>query len=341
MLRVRTRLFPITALIGLIGLIGTIACFDGEGLRGAPCIDDADCGPKLACLGPQGASVCGGSGPDTVTSGRWPDSASIFCTDGSTDLSACPAPGELGHGQDGNYQIAVPSYAENDGIIRDSVTLLDWESGSSNAEYTQGDALARCDDIQLEGRDWRLPSRLELASLLNFGRVLPFSGLYAGAHWTSSTTANADEAWVIGFIDWTTVVQSSSDQAFVICVTGEPLISSFTMTELTLRDGLTGLEWQRARPDSALAWTEALDACEGLDFAEHADWRLPSAKELLTLVRDDQQLVAGFDGDGDLFWSASPDWPPTNAVTVAFPSGTTGSDDAQFPNHLRCVRGPD
>jgi hypothetical protein len=297
-------------------LLLTPACFDGEGLRGAPCLDDTDCGPKLACLGPQAAAVCGEPSSGTVTGGRWPDSPTVYCSDGEVELSSCPEPGNAGYGQDGNYQIAVPTYELSDGVVHDSVTQLDWESESTYDVYSQS------------------------AALLNFGLELPFPDLSSGIHWTSSGGANSDEAWVIDFLSWTAFVYDSSSTASVLCVTGDPLVSSFTTNSDTVRDGLTGLEWQRQQYYEPLPWMEALSHCEGLELAGQTDWRLPSAKELLTLIRDDQQLVAGIDGEGDVFWSSSPSWPPTTGLAVAFPDSTTTSENFEYPNHLRCVRGP-
>ena len=124
-------------------------------------------------------------------------------------------------------------------------------------------------------------------------------------------------------------------------MTGEPLVSQFSTTDETVRDGLSGLEWLRQPHDSTLPWTEALGHCEGLDAAGHSDWRLPSAKELISLTRDDRQPVAGIaDDEGDVFWTSSPDWPPERAVTLRLPDANTGADVTSTPNHVRCVRGP-
>lgn len=67
----------------------------------------------------------------------------------------------------------------------------------------------------------------------------------------------------------------------------------------TIADRATGLTWTKAdsgdssfRPrlsatlsrDGRLDWREALAFCSGLDLAGHRDWRLPSAKELHSIV---------------------------------------------------------
>ncbi len=57
----------------------------------------------------------------------------------------------------------------------------------------------------------------------------------------------------------------------------------------TIQDNLTGLEWVKA-PHSlsgnsgATTWNGAIDRCNNLVYAGHSDWRLPSIKELESLV---------------------------------------------------------
>lgn len=61
----------------------------------------------------------------------------------------------------------------------------------------------------------------------------------------------------------------------------------------TITDNATGLTWLGADSgsfdagpfsDGSLNWEEALSWCESLDFAGRADWRLPNAKELQSIV---------------------------------------------------------
>ena len=61
----------------------------------------------------------------------------------------------------------------------------------------------------------------------------------------------------------------------------------------TITDRATGLTWMKQdsghleagpRGDGRMTWEEALAWAEGLEHAGHADWRLPNAKELQSLV---------------------------------------------------------
>lgn len=53
----------------------------------------------------------------------------------------------------------------------------------------------------------------------------------------------------------------------------------------TVTDNTTGLMWIQ-QPDSSgfVSWDQAFDFCDSLSLADHTDWRMPSIKELLSLI---------------------------------------------------------
>jgi hypothetical protein len=51
-----------------------------------------------------------------------------------------------------------------------------------------------------------------------------------------------------------------------------------------VRDNVTGLEWQKATAPGTYTWQQAIDYCNNLSLGGHSDWRLPTIKELTTLV---------------------------------------------------------
>jgi len=81
----------------------------------------------------------------------------------------------------------------------------------------------------------------------------------------------------------------------------------------TVLDNLTALVWIKDAQHikGTMAWADALAACNDLDFAGHNDWRLPNARELLSLVdyeAHDPALPQGhpFDNVQYLFyWSST------------------------------------
>ena len=59
-----------------------------------------------------------------------------------------------------------------------------------------------------------------------------------------------------------------------------------------MTDTLSDLMWQWAGQGNC-DWQEMLAYCEGLDFAGHADWRVPDIKELETIVGAEAYLSIG------------------------------------------------
>jgi hypothetical protein len=53
----------------------------------------------------------------------------------------------------------------------------------------------------------------------------------------------------------------------------------------TVLDRTTGLVWSRENvPGGTMNWKAAAEACGKLNLGGHSDWRLPTIRELLTLV---------------------------------------------------------
>ena len=52
----------------------------------------------------------------------------------------------------------------------------------------------------------------------------------------------------------------------------------------TVTDTSTGLTWQQDTPEDVVNWKQALAYCESLSLGGDSDWRLPTIKELRSLV---------------------------------------------------------
>jgi hypothetical protein len=60
------------------------------------------------------------------------------------------------------------------GVVPDNVTKLEWQQHIDDTARTWAEATAYCDALEMAGADdWRLPSRIELISLVDFSRVNP------------------------------------------------------------------------------------------------------------------------------------------------------------------------
>jgi hypothetical protein len=85
----------------------------------------------------------------------------------------CPNPGEHGYGQDGQKTVNAARYelALNNLAVRDLVTGLVWQRGDSGEVNNIDDY---CDALVIEGlTDWRVPTRIELISLVDYGAKDP------------------------------------------------------------------------------------------------------------------------------------------------------------------------
>jgi hypothetical protein len=124
---------------------------------------------------------------------------------------------------------------------------------------------------------------------------------------------------------------------------GEPPATQFEWDEEVVTDAATGLGWQRGHLEAA-TWLDSLAGCEALVLGGHDDWRLPTLKELQTLV-DERRLqpstdvVAFPDTPSEWFWSSTPsELPPDEAWATSFTDGYA-SIPAFAEQHLgRCVR---
>ena len=339
---------------GESGMAGAGANAGATGGQGGAGSGGAGAGGAGAA-GAAGSPGSGGQGGDIVviSGGSWPDAYTAACwTDAGA--GACPRAGDDYYGQDGTYRISVPSYALSQDSLTDSVTGLVWQQSPETTERTQAEAAAYCSDLSLAGYDdWRLPSRLELVSLLDVGRTpaLPpdVPSRPIGAHWSSTPAATTPGSYfIVNNLYGLWSVAQSSINAATRCVRGAVLDGSLQAGADTVTDSMTGLEWQRSALDAtAVTWKEALDYCESLSFASRSDWRLPSIKELSTLVDESDDTPPAIDesalgsNPAAYYWSSTP----------AFSSGTTGlaatlqtdlgvspQRDMTMPAAARCVR---
>jgi len=110
----------------------------------------------------------------------------------------------------------------------------------------------------------------------------------------------------------------------------------------TVTDVDTGLTWQQAHVKKD--WEAAITYCEGLNYANHQDWRLPNISELQKII-DITTSNLTIDPIAFPGTKASPYWSATtydsnykNAMVVDFSNGRFYSDEKIFSNYVRCVR---
>lgn len=113
--------------------------------------------------------------------------------------------------------------APGDGTVYDRSTKLLWQQ-AENARMVWQAAADRCEDLTLAGRsDWRLPTKEELATLVDRNRTDPaadtrfFPKTKSTAYWTGSR--EKDRIWGIGFSDGEEFIFGGTELAlYVRCV---------------------------------------------------------------------------------------------------------------------------
>lgn len=230
-----------------------------------------------------------------------------------------------------------PSYdtKTKSGVVIDNVTGLWWQRSlpQTYAGCTRGDSAvgqtctwseARdyCASLELAGASWRLPTFMEVASLIDYRNEVAtldgeiFQLTVFGPYWTSSPFASAsgDESYYVWAFSTGEFGQPGSDQGYSVrCVHTEidpaiPVPAHYTYDDRQdlILDNYTQLLWSGksfCRRD--LSYEEAEDFCAGLTQR----MRVPSIKELLTLLdamgpfAQSQQSSPFVHPDNALYWS--------------------------------------
>ncbi|MBN1944666.1 MAG: DUF1566 domain-containing protein [Bradymonadales bacterium] len=281
-----------------------------------------------------------------------PDTGVSFCSDGTQIAAECPVAGEPGDGQDAHYDVHPMEYEIHPEVVVDQVTGLWWQRAVPNDELDWWEARDFCAALELaDWSDWRLPSRVELVTLLDLDELDPtidagaFPDTPSDFFWSSSPVPFLNLAYGVRFELGFIYDHDPYGSGRVRCVRGAYTAPElrYTSDDLTVTDSLAGLQWQR-QTESARVWLEALAACQDSDLGSFEDWRLPTLKELQTLV-DDRRLqpsidvVAFPDTPSEWYWSSTPiRYPPDEGWATSYTDGYA-SIHAFTEQHLfRCVR---
>ena len=247
---------------------------------------------------------------------RKPDTANI-CT-GQTkcynkeEETDFPAEGEDFFGQDAYYadlgycaphNFSIDDSVENEKTVIDNNTGLEWQQTFSS--YYEN----YCEDLVYGGHDdWRLPTILELQTIVDNGKTDPAidtayfpntpSAYFMTSSWSNSLyTAGGPhdswnmnsvrEYWTVDFSIGVSHAYSSYNSAYVRCVRGErPAETAFDIfvgsngknADITF-DSQGTLIWQAGT--KSYGWQNALKYCEDLKLGGLSDWRLPNKNELI------------------------------------------------------------
>lgn len=266
------------------------------------------------------------------------------------------------------------NYEASAGINHDKITQLDWQRVTLEPR-TWKEAKEACEELELGGRKgFRLPTRIELLSIMDFslpetGNPFPAQFLDPNwnCYWTISLDTDQTSHWLLAAQYSMMVISAREDYRCVSrCVLGplyDPKMNvppEYEVGDGVVRDPRTRLTWQAytsANAGHLVSIEEAERQCADLELDGHGDWRLPTVKELETLV-DERRLFPSLDprvaGEANLYWSSTRHDPTTKtdagadagaplAWRVNFTDGImTRSDDGDgLPAGIalaRCVR---
>jgi hypothetical protein len=210
-------------------------------------------------------------------------------------------------------------------MVRDNNTGLIWEIKSSDSQdinfggnkYNWEDAQEYVKLLNRRGyggfSDWRLPNREELRSIANYNGDSPaidkryFPDCQPEFYWAGDVYAKDPKlAWGVYFTYGCTICYLKSSLFYVRAVRAgySPNFGNTNCYVLkdngdgTVTDLNTNLMWKKEEGPE-LNWEEAMKYCENLDLAGYKDWRLPTIREIATLI--DLSCKDGFWFNKNLF----------------------------------------
>jgi Protein of unknown function (DUF1566) len=292
---------------------------------------------------------CGSSGNAPPASDASDDGGVDAATDAEVGAPSCaafpmPNPASAGLPNPATYTVNA------DGTITDDVTGLVWEGAVEATLYMQEGAIALC---TAKGGGWRLPTRLELVSLVDFTIAAPgptIASVFANApgdlFWTSSLYYGdaTGDAWYVGFDEGYSDYGIINQSYLARCVRA-PAPKCFAQRYEAQAGGLvldhaTGLVWQQTLDGGSYAWGDALAYCASLG----AGWRAPSLTEAQSIIDDAHEFpavdpVAFPDTPSVDFWTSSAAAGGSGAAWyVDFFYGASDNNVATSTFRVRCVR---
>lgn len=236
------------------------------------------------------------------------DTGQISCYDVENEIT-CPTTGEAFYGQDAQFDGVPFSFTDNgNGTVSDLNTGLLWQQVPTSTGYSWDEAVEYCNSLELAGSDeWRIPSLKELFSISDFSKGWPYIDLEyfdlasgsiskdeqfwsSNYYYVGTTHGGASSAFAVNHVTGHIKAYPSDVGGrfgnYVRCVNGSSYGNNnfIDNNDGTITDTETGLMWTQNDSGVLLDWENALLAAETLSLAGYTDWRLPSVKELQSIV---------------------------------------------------------
>lgn len=251
----------------------------------------------------------------------------------------------------------------NDGTVHDRDNTYTWYD--SNPATNGGNAGSQGDGTDTEDflrslnsgnfggyTDWRLPTIKELTFILDYSsypriNTAIFPNFQYGNYWSATITSNNyNDAFMVDIGSGNINSGSKSNSRYVIAVRGRVFSNRFIDNgDGTVTDKATGLMWLKQTDAVKKTWIQALSYAETLETAGYSDWRVPTAKELVSIIdytrtfpAFTQSLFTLPSSDGYI-WTGTNN-PNTSAYYVTIQYGTMWSDMKTNGNsYVLAVRG--
>lgn len=188
--------------------------------------------PPEAGIGAGGAGGTAGSCPDANVA------CNGVCVDLATDPANCGGCGKtcniaggevcFDHCTSREWALwpvsELPSYTAGVDTVLDNGTKLTWQRFVPPDSYTQKDAGTYCAGLSVEGEGWRLPTRIEIHSIVDYTKAQPgpmidtavFPNAPSADFW-SSTESQPGNGWIMAS-DGRTFTADAMDSHRVRCV---------------------------------------------------------------------------------------------------------------------------
>jgi hypothetical protein len=193
-----------------------------------------------------------------------------------------------------------------------------------------------CKTLALGGYDdWRMPNIKEAHTIANYASARPavhlkyfldvdaglpgYGDRGKGGQWGGPIAPDhPNSAWHLGFIDGHFMGYPRGGYKTTRCVRADDNGTYFLPDlqdngDATVTDRVTQLMWKNSADGEKRAWEPSLQHCENLVFAGYDDWKLPSNKELTSIVdlrKQKPALDTRFFPDIDYkayYWSRTPE----------------------------------
>jgi hypothetical protein len=206
---------------------------------------------------------------------------------------------------------ADTQYTVRGDVVFDSKTGLTWEF-ADRIQLTYDAAAESCAALRKGGAsDWRVPTWIELLSIVDWSRRGPTLSPYAfgyvrGWSYWSRTTRLVERRVMIDFADgYIFFTVDPTFRASIRCVRGgapfvhDPAAGApagrYATTAATARDRKTGLLWQRGHAGGRLGYEAAVGYCANLSLDGVSGFRLPHIREILSIIDVDGDVAPIWD----------------------------------------------